>query len=92
MKVRIIEKTEEEYEQMLDDIYGEVEICGMTFSSGRALRELDPTAFRCGLCDEPTMYECGECGAQFEDEDEAEKCCEEVDDPDGENEEDTREQ
>lgn len=43
------EWTESEYEEYLDDAYGEVTICGMKFSSGRALRELDPVAFRCGM-------------------------------------------
>lgn len=43
--------TEELYANMLDDCYGEVEIAGMTFQTSRALKELDPTAFRCGLVD-----------------------------------------
>ena len=47
--------TEEDYMDLLDDIYGTVEIAGMTYNTGRALRELDPIAFRCGLSD----IECG---------------------------------
>lgn len=43
--------TEELYADMLDDCYGECEIAGMTFSTSRALKELDPTAFRCGMVD-----------------------------------------
>ena len=43
--------TEELYANMLDDCYGEVEIAGMTFQTSRALKELDPTAFRCGMVD-----------------------------------------
>lgn len=43
--------TEELYANMLDDCYGEVEIAGMTFQTSRALKELDPTAFRCGEVD-----------------------------------------
>ena len=40
-----------EYDDMLDDSYGEVDICGMKYQSSRALKELDPTAYRCGLND-----------------------------------------
>lgn len=43
--------TEELYANMLDEYYGEVEIAGYTFSTSRALKELDPTAFRCGESD-----------------------------------------
>ena len=59
------EMTEEEYEEVLDELFGEVDICGMTFSSGQALKELDPTAFRCGKVDEESehddKWECSEC-------------------------------
>lgn len=40
--------TEELYAGMLDDCYGECEIAGMKFTTSRALKELDPTAYRCG--------------------------------------------
>ena len=43
--------TEELYANMLDDCYGEVKIAGYSFSTSRALKELDPTAFRCGESD-----------------------------------------
>lgn len=43
--------TEELYVNMLDECCGEVEIAGYTFQTSRALKELDPTAFRCGLVD-----------------------------------------
>ena len=43
--------TDEKYDQMLDDCYGEVNICGMTFYSSVAFRELDPIAYRCGFND-----------------------------------------
>ncbi len=39
------------YDDELDEIYGEVEICGYTYSSSYALKEVDPTAYRCGLAD-----------------------------------------
>ena len=39
----------EDYEDCLNTNYGDVDVCGMTFASGSALRELDPTAFRIGF-------------------------------------------
>jgi hypothetical protein len=81
MKAREIEQeiSEEDYIQVLNDTYGTVEICGQTFDSGYALKELDPTAFRCGKVDyEDTLerkWECTECGEEYTDEDEAEECC-----------------
>ena len=40
-----------EYMEYLDDAYGEVTICGMTYSAGSALEACDPVAFRIGLGD-----------------------------------------
>lgn len=40
--------TEELYCNMLDECYPDCEIAGMKFTTSRALRELDPTAYRCG--------------------------------------------
>jgi hypothetical protein len=42
---------EEYYTAALDDIYPVVEIVGISFSPSRIVRELDPTAFRCGMQD-----------------------------------------
>lgn len=42
---------EDMYEEMLDDCYEPVSICGYNYNQGHALRNLDPTAFRCGVCD-----------------------------------------
>ena len=75
MKVTEVEIQEEEYEDLLNSIYGEVNVCEMVFDAGHALRKLDPTAFRCGLNDRPPRYKCGECGRTYEDEDPAEACC-----------------
>lgn len=41
----------ERYDQMLDECYPDVEICGMTYAPSRALRLVDPIAYRCGLGD-----------------------------------------
>ena len=40
-----------QYQEMLNDVYGDVTICGMTYGQGDALEALDPVAFRCGLGD-----------------------------------------
>ena len=39
------------YAELLDEVYGDVEIAGMTYSPGYALRNLDPIAFRQGFLD-----------------------------------------
>lgn len=46
-----VEISDEQYDEMLDDIYGEVQIAGMSYSTSYALKELDPTAYRCGKSD-----------------------------------------
>lgn len=42
---------EDQYEEWLNDCYGDVDVCGISYPAGRALRELDPIAFRCGRND-----------------------------------------
>jgi len=42
---------EEQYRDMLDDVYGEIDICGYKYPAGKALADIDPTAFRGGLLD-----------------------------------------
>ena len=42
---------EDYYAAALDDIYPVVEIGYLTFSPSQIVRELDPTAFRCGMQD-----------------------------------------
>jgi hypothetical protein len=76
MNVIEIEKDEDEFEDELNQVYGTVEICGEVFDQGTAIRELDPTWFRCSLADCPTTYQCGECNENHgEDQDAAEECC-----------------
>ena len=41
----------DEYIDMLNDLYGDVTICGYTYGHGQALEACDPSAFRCGLSD-----------------------------------------
>jgi len=71
-----------EYEDVLNELYEPVTICGMDYEQGTALKELDPVAFRCGKADyesdldsdNPTWI-CGECDTEFDSEEEAEECC-----------------
>ena len=69
-----IEMDENEYEEYLNESYGEVEVCGCSYPAGRVLREIDPIAFRWGLYDEPTRYKCDHCDTEYETEEEAEDC------------------
>ena len=71
--------TEDDYLQMLNEAYGEINICGQTFDAGSALKELDPTAFDVGFGDYQEyvdVYLCPICEAEHEeDEDGAKYCC-----------------
>lgn len=42
---------EDRFTDVLNECYDSVSICGYEYDAGRALRELDPTAFRCGMLD-----------------------------------------
>lgn len=39
------------YDDTLDDVYGDVSIAGMTYSTSYALKEIDPIAYRVGKSD-----------------------------------------
>lgn len=41
----------ERYDDMLDECHADVVICGMTYAPSRALYNVDPTAYQCGLND-----------------------------------------
>lgn len=42
---------ENQYDTMLDEVYGDVEIAGLSYSTSRALEQLDPIAYRTGYND-----------------------------------------
>ena len=46
-----IDISTDEYIEVLNDVYGDVTICNMTYGHGNALEAIDPGAFRCGLGD-----------------------------------------
>ncbi len=39
------------YENSINESHGEIQICGCTFDPAEILKEMDPTAYRCGLND-----------------------------------------
>lgn len=42
---------EDGYKELLDDLYGEINICGHNYQASEALHSVDPIAYRCGLAD-----------------------------------------
>lgn len=46
---------EDSYNDMLDDLYGEIDICGMKVWASVALKRIDPIAYRCGMNDYEDM-------------------------------------
>jgi hypothetical protein len=42
---------EEQYDEFLDECYGDVEIAGFSYTTSRSLKQVDPIAYRCGLID-----------------------------------------
>ena len=51
MEAYEISRSDDDYREYLDEVYGTVEIAGGTYSAGSTLELVDPTAFRCGLND-----------------------------------------
>jgi len=73
---------DDEYEQFLNEMYGDINVCGMTMSSGYVLKHMDTIAFDIGKSEYETSldndnpkYGCGQCHEPYDDEDEAENCC-----------------
>ena len=77
MNAQEVTITEDEYETLLDEIFGPVSVGSFTWDAGYVLKELDPIAFHCGMSEEPSKCECDECGEIFKDKDEANECCNE---------------
>jgi hypothetical protein len=47
---------EDAYRELLNDVYGEVSICGYNYSASDALEAVDPVAFRCGFADSQEYF------------------------------------
>jgi hypothetical protein len=78
------ELTDREFEDILDELYPDVNICGMKFSPGHALRMLDEVAFDQARNDYTDSFDqdnpvwiCEKCESEFDNEDDAEECCKE---------------
>ena len=41
----------EMYDEMLDETFGEVRICQTHYTTSKALKDVDPIAYRCGFSD-----------------------------------------
>ena len=39
----------ERFDECLNEIYGEVEVCGYTYETARLLKMADPVAYRCAF-------------------------------------------
>ena len=70
-----IEPAEKALEALIDDTYESVSICGIEFSPGQILKELDPIAFRCALLEQPEQWQCLICEEIHDNEDDAASCC-----------------
>lgn len=42
---------EQEYDDFLDEVYGDIQIGYLTFSPSEVLYKLDPIAYKCGFSD-----------------------------------------
>lgn len=47
----IDEMSSDYYDEMLDEVYGTIDICGYEYSASYALEQIDPIAYRCGMSD-----------------------------------------
>jgi hypothetical protein len=77
MNARLVELDEEEYEDVINDCYGDIDVCGIFYPAGQVLKELDPIRFRVGMSEEPEKWQCAECGETYDSEEEGEDCCKE---------------
>lgn len=79
MNAKLKEIDENEFEEQITEIYGTFKMGSLEFDAGRIMRELDPTAFRVAIADEPETWVCDECDDEHETKSEAEECCKEDD-------------
>ena len=67
------------YDEYLDEVYGSVNVAGMTFDTSQTLQYLDPTAYRCGFNDFvdtlPRRFQCLICDEFSETKEKAAECC-----------------
>jgi hypothetical protein len=78
IEIEVDKYTEEDYDQMLDECYGEVKMGSFTWNPSYVLKNLDLVAYRCGFsdyCETETKYKCPICDTEHNDEDDAKWCC-----------------
>jgi hypothetical protein len=67
------------FEDMMNEIHGDVNIAGLDYATAYALKMVDEIAYRTYFNDWSDSiedeWECGKCGQQYGDEEEAEECC-----------------
>lgn len=80
IEIEVEKYTEEDYDRMLNEIYGEIKIGYLTFSSSDILKEWDYIVYKCGFQDfqeYETQYKCPICKDIYGDESKAKYCCQE---------------
>lgn len=45
------------FENYLNEIYGDIDICGLTYAAADALKRVDPIAYRCAYSDYTSEFE-----------------------------------
>jgi len=80
MRACLKEYDDEDVIKWLDEIYGDVNVCGCSYSSGQLLKEVDPMRFDYAAADMPAVWVCDECGNEYDNENEANECCEDTED------------
>lgn len=58
--------TEDEFDNYLDETYPDADVCGFTYNASYALKELDPTAYRCMKADYESEYDLDDCDEYIE--------------------------
>ena len=74
--------TEEDYREYLLSVYGEVEICGLTYNASEVFEDYDPanfeSYFEAYVQDQGMNWYCDKCDREYDTEEAAEKCCSEI--------------
>lgn len=78
-KATLKEYSEEEYDNFLDDCYGDIDVCWYKYPASKVLYEVDPTAYRVSMSDRESSMDdiwiCKNCWEEFPTQEEAEECC-----------------
>lgn len=85
IELEVEKYTEEDYDEMLNELYGPINIGCLTFDPSEILSNLDPIAYNCGFSDYQeyeTKYKCPICDLTYEEYELAKFCCQEEIDED----------